>query len=347
MNEKRRDYSISSDQEVLYKRIGKGPVFTDPDPDAMREVFQGKSRRLESSVMSVKEAVSQFVHDGDYIGVGGFGSNRIPTAILHQIVRDGIKELGFAGHTSTHDLQILAAGEAVDRCDVAYVVGLEARGLSKNTRRLFEGGRIAVSEWTNATLAWRYKAAAMGLSFLPARSMLGTDTALYSGAVKIPCPFTGKEYCAVPALYPDVGIIHVHACDQYGNAQIRGITVSDLDLARASKRLIITTEEIIPDGEIREEPDRTVIPYYLVDAVVEVPYGAYPSNMAYCYFSDELHLREWLSAEKDPLIFQEFLQKNILDVKDHWEYLAINGGLKRMHQLQLEERMPVTGGEEE
>jgi glutaconate CoA-transferase subunit A len=343
------DYAVDGDQNVQYVKKGMRRLFANPDADEARAFFRTKSRRMESKITTVKDAVTKYVQDGDYLGVGGFGTNRIPAAVLHEIVRQKKRDLGFAGHTSTHDMQILIAGKCLSRCDAAYIVGLEARGLSKVSREAFQNGEVEPTEWTNAALAWRYKAAAMGLSFLPARSVMGTDTIKFSAAVEIPCPFTGKKYVAVPALYPDVACIHVHRCDIYGNAQIDGIAISDPDLARAAKRLIITTEQIVSNDEIRQKPDRTVIPYYLVDAVIEVPYGAYPSNMAYEYFTDEDHLKEWLQAEKDEETFKAFLEKNIYGVEDHWGYINVNGGVKRMHELKsielLTDRIVKDGGE--
>ncbi len=331
------DYHVTGDQNVTYKKAGKRRLFTNPDADEAREFFHTKSRRMVDKTTTVKEAVAKYIKDGEYFAAGGFGSNRIPAAVLHEMVRQKKKNLGFSGHTSTHDMQILIAGNCLDRCDAAYIVGLEARGLSKVSRKGFESGQIESTEWSNATLAWRYKAAAMGLSFLPARSTLGTDTIEYSAAIEMPCPYTGKKYAAVPALYPDVAAIHVHRSDIFGNCQIQGIAISDLDLARAAKNLIITTEKIIHNEEIRQAPHSTVIPYYLVDAVIEVPYGAYPSNMAYEYFTDEDHLMEWLKAEKDEEEFKKFLDKNIYNCKDHWDYLEANGGLERLNQLRTQE----------
>ncbi len=326
-------YALREEKQVNYKPAGSGRLFTDPDADVARSHFKEKSRKKVDKTTSVTEAVSRFISDGDYIGVGGFGTNRIPTAVLHEMVRQEKKDLGLSGHTSTHDFQILVAGKCISRCDIAYIIGLEARGLSKVARRAVEKGEIEITEWTNAALAWRYKAAAMGVSFIPARSMLGTDTVKHSAAVELECPFTGKKYLALPALYPDVAIIHVHRADVYGNCQIDGIMVSDFDLARASKRLIITTERLISEEVIRREPQRTAIPYYLVDAVIEVPYGAYPGNMAYEYFSDEAHLREWMQAEQDPEKYAKFLERNIYGVKDFWEYLELNGGGARLAEL--------------
>ncbi|MBS3947999.1 MAG: CoA transferase subunit A [Dethiobacter sp.] len=311
----------------------KGRLFMDPDVDKAREFFRHKTRQMRDKVITVQKAVQELIHDGDYIAVGGFGTNRIPAAVLHEIVRQRKKNLGLSGHTATHDMQVLAAGDCVDRCDVAYVVGLEARGLSKVARRAYETGKIKAVEWSNGALAWRYKAAAMGIPFLPARVMLGTDTAKYSAMKEIPCPYTGIKLAALPALYPDVGIIHVHRADVYGNSQIDGIIVSDQDMARAAKRLIITAERLIPHEEIRRQPDRTAIPFYCVDAVIEVPYGSYPGNMAYEYFSDEEHLREWLDAEKTEAAHQEFMDKYIYKTKDFNEYLELSGGLKKMPRL--------------
>lgn len=319
--------------ELLVSDVGTGRLFTDPDPDKAREYFRSKSRVMKSKLMDVKQAVSLFIKDGDYVAVGGFGTNRIPTAALHEILRQGKKDLGLSGHTATHDFQILAAGGAINRVDVAYVVGLEARGLSKAARRLFEEAKIEVCEWTNAALAWRYRAAAMGIPFIPARVMFGTDTFRYSGAKQIKCPFTSKKLLALPALYPDVAIIHVHRADAYGNAQIDGITVSDFDVARAAKRVIITAERLIPHEEIRKDPSRTIIPYYCVDAVCHVPYGSYPGNMPYEYFSDEEHLREWLASDADVTTLQPFLQKYIYGTKDFSEYLELCGGEERLLQL--------------
>jgi len=318
---------------------GMGKIFTDPDADKARAFFRTKSRKLEPKVMSVKEAVEKFVHDGDYLTLGGFGANRVPIAVAHEIVRQGRKNMGFAGHTSTHDFQILCAGEVFNKLDVAYIVGLEARGLSPNARRYMESGKVEVSEWTNYSLSVRFKAAAAGVSFYPARNVMGTDTFKYSGAKTIECPFTGTKYVVHPALYPDVSAIHVHESDEYGNCRARGITVSDYDVARASKHLIITCERLISSDEIRRDPSYTVIPYWCVDAVCEVPYGSYPGNMYAEYFSDEEHIREWLKVEEDLEEFKKFLDKNIYSCKNHFEYIEKNGGIQKMLKLRDKEFM--------
>jgi glutaconate CoA-transferase subunit A len=322
---------------------GTGALFTDPSANRAREFFATKPRGLVDKRTTVADAVARLVHDGDYLAIGGFGSVRFPTAVLHEILRQGQQELSLAGHTATHDFQILCAGnglgrgKTLGRVEIAYVVGLEARGLSPHARRVLQSGEVVFTEWTNYTLAVRFKAAAMGVPFLPARTMLGTDTFRRSGAREITCPFTGERLIALPALYPDVAAIHVHEADCYGNCRIRGTTVADLDVARAAKCLIITCERLIPNDEIRRDPTQTAIPFYCVDAVCEVPYGSYPGNMPLEYFSDEEHLCRWLEAEKDVTTLRAFLDQYIFGVQDFNDYLQLCGGLERLQQLRQQE----------
>jgi glutaconate CoA-transferase subunit A len=322
---------------------GDGALFADPSANAARHFFATKPRALTDKVTTVADAVRHLVDDGDYLAIGGFGCDRIPTAVVHEIVRQGKQNLRFAGHTATHDFQILCAGNLTGRgrtlakVDVAYVVGLEARGLSPHARRVLESGEVECVEWSNYALAVRFKAAAMGLPYLPCRTMLGTDTFRHSAAKVVVCPFTGERLTALPALYPDVAAIHVPEADRFGNCRIRGTTVADLDLARAAKKLIVTCERLIPGDEIRADPSRTVIPFFCVDAVCEVPFGSYPGNMPYEYFSDETHLCQWLEAETDPVKYREFLDRHLFGVRDFGEYLQRCGGLARLQELRQQE----------
>src|SRR5262245_52903900 len=319
------------------------PLFSSPASDDARAGFASKPRGLVDKVMSVSEAVSRFVRDGDYLATGGFGTNRLPTAVCHEILRQKKQNLGFSGHTATHDFQILAAGNLTGRgqllakVDVAYVVGLEARGLSPHARRVMESGAVQVVEWSNYTLALRYTAAAMGVSFVPARSLLGTDTLAHCPAKVIECPYTGDKIVAIPALYPDVAAIHVHEADLYGSCRFTGTSVADVELPRAAKRVIITCERLVPHDVMRCQPHRTQIPFLCVDAVCEVPFGSYPGNMPGEYFSDEDHLKLWMEVEKDQAAFSQFLEDHIFGVSDFVEYLDRCGGLKRLQALRQRE----------
>ena len=320
-------------------------LFSRPDSDAARAAFALKPRGLVDKVTTVAEAVRRLVHDGDYFASGGFGVNRIPTAVLHEILRQGRQKLAFAGHTATHDFQVLCAGnltgrgQTIAKVDIAYIVGLEARGLSPHARRVMESGTVESVEWSNYTLALRFTAASMGVPFVPARSLLGTDTFERSPAKLIACPFTGEKLAAIPALYPDVAAIHVHESDRYGNCRFLGTSVADVELARAAKRVIISCERLVPHDEMRRDPHLTQIPFLCVDAVCEVPFGSFPGNMPGEYFSDEDHLKLWLEVEKDPVAFRQFLEDHIFGVQDFVEYLEICGGLRRLQHLRQREML--------
>lgn len=326
---------------------GPGPLFRQPDCDAARRWFRDRSKRMTDKVMPVSEAVRRFVSDGDYLASGGFGGDRIATALLHEIVRQQRQNLSFAGHTATHDFQILCAGNRTGRgqllrqVDVAYIIGLEARGLSPHARRVVESGEIELCEWTNYTLALRFQAASMGVPFLPVRGMGGTDTFRRSAAARVPCPFTGEDVIVVPALWPDVAVLHVHESDRYGNCRIRGTSVSDWHLARAARKVIVSCERIVPHEEIRRDPTATVIPFFCVDAVCEVPGGSYPGNMPYEYFSDEEHLQQWLKSEDVESEYLAFLDTYIFRVDEFSQYLELCGGITRLEQLRKEELHPA------
>jgi 3-oxoacid CoA-transferase subunit A/glutaconate CoA-transferase subunit A len=181
----------------------------------------------------------------------------------------------------------------------------------------------------------------MGVPFIPSRTLLGTDTFKKSSAKAAVCPFTKRPLALIPSCNPDVGVIHVHRCDKYGNAQIDGALIEDFELSRASRRLIVTTEEIIPHQKIRLQPWRTAVPFYFVDAVVEIPYGAHPCQMPLKYFFDEEHISEWLSLSKDDEGVRQYLEKYVYTVESFKEYLNRVGGRRKLRQL---EKIEKNGG---
>jgi acyl CoA:acetate/3-ketoacid CoA transferase alpha subunit len=317
---------------------GEGDLLCPITADEIRDWNRvQKERGLVDKVTTVRSAVERFVKDGMYIGIGGFGHIRISMPSIYEIVRQRIKDLKVSGHTAVHDLDVLIAGDCVKAVDVAYSFAYETRGLSKNSRRAVESGKVKCVEWTNASLSWRIKAAAMGLPFLPARNMLGSDTFKYSAAKSMECPFTGQKLVALPALMPDVAIMHVHYADKYGNCAIRGTTVKDDDLAKASKRVIVTAERIVPVSFFRDNPERTTIPYFCVDAVIETPHGSHPGNMPYEYYFDEEHIRDYMKAGREENALKEYLDKWVYSVKDFEEYLDLVGTKKLNALRRLEE----------
>lgn len=319
---------------------GQGELLGWRDPEEHRKwVLENKSSEMFDKSMSMSDAVSKFLNSGDYIASGGFGQVRVSMAAMQEIVRQGVDDLIVGGKTATHDLDFLIAAGCVDKVEVAYSFGHELRGLSPASRRAVEGGEVEVAtEWSNAGLQWRFKAAASGVPFIPGYIMAGTDTFKYSSAKIVEDPFTERPICLIPACYPDVAFIHVHKCDKYGNAQISDSLVEDFELSRAAKRLIITTEEIVSNEEIRDEPWKTDIPYFYTDAVVEVPYGCHPCNMPNRYYSDEEHMAEYLSLTKTAEGADEYIEKYVLGVEDFEEYLDLVGGVKKLKYLErLEE----------
>lgn len=307
---------------VLYS--GKGALLQPPDMEAFRAWNRAKHGGMVSKLMDEHEAVSRFIKEGDYIGTELYGSVRGPMSITREIVRQRIANLRVIGQ-SVLELDLLLAAHQVRAMDITYT-GLEVYGLSNVLRREVESGRVEQCvEWSNAGITWRLKAAAMGVPFLPTRSMLGSDTLEYSAAKVVEDPFGGGRVCLLPALILDVGIIHVHQSDEFGNARIEGISGFANELARASKRLIISAEEIVPNEVIREQPDRTIIPYFLTDAVVHAPFGSHPGEMCYRYRRDEPLIKEWVEASADEAATAAYLDRYIYQLPDHAAYQELVG----------------------
>lgn len=303
---------------------GIAELLQPPDVEGFRKwMREKKSMALEDKLMSEEEAVSKFVNDGDYIGFELYGTVRAPLSIVREIVRQGKKNLRLAGQ-GLQDVDFLVAAGLVDAMDLTYV-GYEVYGLSPILRRAAESGKVKIVEWSNAAMAWRFKASAMGVPFIPVRSMAGSDTFRYSSAKIAIDPFTGIKVVLLPALILDVGIIHVHRSDIYGNSQIDGISGFAHEMARASKKLIISAEEIVDTDEIRKYPDRTIVPYFIVDAVVHAPFGSHPGEMVYLYGRDEEHIKDYIEAIKTEDGTKAYLEKYIYNVKDHAEYLEVIG----------------------
>lgn len=310
---------------------GQGKLIQPPDLEAFREWNRQKPKALVDKLMTEQEAVSRFIYDGDYLATELYGTVRCPMSLTREVIRQGKKDLRIAGQ-GVLELDLLLAAGLVKQVEITYI-GLEVYGVSNALRRAVESGQVeVVSDWSNAAIAWRFKAAAMGVPFIPVRSMLGSDTLKSSATKVVKCPFTGQKVALLPALIVDVAIIHVHRADRYGNAQIEGISGFAFELARAAKRLIISAEEIIPTEEIRRYPDRTVIPYFLVDAVVHAPFGSHPGEMCYLYARDEELIKEWAEASQTEEGAKAYLDKYVYSVRNHEEYLE-KIGWERLEKL--------------
>jgi glutaconate CoA-transferase subunit A len=309
---------------------GKGE-FIPPDPDAARAwMREKKSRQLKSKVMSEKSAVEQFVENGNYLSYDLSSMVRGPMALEREIVRQRKRDLWIAAKFTLLDTTLLVAGGCVSKIDVGFV------GLGRTLFSAIEQAEVEVIDWSNGTLALRHLAGAMGVPFLPTKALMGTDTFKHSGARVIEDPFTGKKICLVPAINPDVAVIHVNQCDEFGNARVFGPSVAPLETAMASRNVILSTEEIITTEEIRAKPGLTTIPFYLVNAVVHVPFGAHPGTVPGLYTYDTAHLEEFFGA-RDKDTMSAYIDKYIHNVKDHKSYLELIGGGGLLEKLKQDE----------
>lgn len=316
--------------EVL--ESGLGELFQKPDVWGFREwVHKHKDKTLTSKLMTEQEAVAKFVKDGDYLGTELYGTVRAPMSLTREVIRQGKKHLKLAGQ-GIHEIDLLLAADLVDTLDITYIAW-EVYGISSILRRAVESGRVKTADWSNGAITWRFKAAAMGIPFIPTLSMLGTDTLKNSSAKVVKCPFTGQKVALLPALFLDVGLIHVHRGDKYGNCQIDGISGFAFELARASKKLIVSAEEIIDTEEIKKYPEHTIIPFFLVDAVVHAPYGSHPGEMCYNYWRDEGHLMNFLEDSKDIVKTKAYMDKYVYGPKNHDDYIKLVG-IDRLKKLE-------------
>lgn len=246
----------------------------------LRENLARRDRSLREKVVTLEEAAS-FVSDGTSVGIGGSTMSRTPMALIWQLIRARKKKLSCSRCIISTDGDLLIGSGVSDHIISSWFAQGILWGLSKVMRHYTEKGLARYDEWSHMGVGMRFRAGAMGVPFMPMRSMLGSDVArLRPEAKEIDCPFTGEKLLLVPALNPDVALIHVQRCDAYGNAQIDGLQFMDIDLAMAANRVILTTERIISNDQIRRSPDQTKIPFFCVDAVVEVPFGSAPHE---CY----------------------------------------------------------------
>lgn len=303
------------------------------DPDAVRAHRAHKERGLTNKLMTAKEAVARFVADGDYLGCDLTYVIRGPNALIHEIIRQSRKHLWFCAKYCYVESILLLGGGCVSRIDVGFAAVGE-----KVLTEAVQDGRVSLTEWTNDSLTLRLLAGSMGVPFLPTRALLGTDTLTYSGAKVVEDPFSGKPICLVPALNPDVGLIHAHQADIHGNARVLGASTAPLEQAMASKKVIVQAEEIIDSEEIRRHPAKTTIPYYFVDAVVHVPFGAYPGTCPGVYVADMPRVGEVIRALDSAEEMQRYLETFVYGMDSFADMLEQRVGVKRLLELKAGER---------
>jgi glutaconate CoA-transferase subunit A len=270
---------------------------TEYDFHAARVRLEGKAKSAGEKLTTLDDAVAR-IHDGDHVAIGGCLYSRTPLALFWAMLRRRPRHLTLARNLMCYEGEWAMVAGAVDKVVTAWMgIGLPW-GLSRIQREYVERGKVEFEEWSHLALGLRFRAAAMGVPFLPSLTMLGSSLMDVGGAKTIACPYTGRTLHAVPALYPDVALIHVHRADRFGNAQIDGYPHMDADLARAAATVLVTAEEIVPDEQIRKHPDRTVIPGFAVDALVHVSFGSYPHECYGRYDSEPAHFTTYVDGIK-------------------------------------------------
>lgn len=314
---------------------------TDDVRDARAEL-EAHSRPVSDKRASAKQAV-RLVDDGHQIAVGGTNYSRTPMALLFELLRQGRRDLALSRPLTCYEAELFL-GTGMASTIVTSWVGIGHNwGLPRVVRHYVERGLARFEEWSHLALGLRYKAGAMGVPFLPTVSMLGSDLARYTSAEEIQCPFTGQKLLAVPALNPDVALIHVHRADVYGNAQIDGYTLMDIDMARAARRVVVSAEEIVAPEVIRRHPRDTVIPHFAVDAVVDMPYGAYPHECYGRYEADTSHFGAYMDSVREGGVesVPDYVQSHITCHPDFAAFLDDVGEERlRERELLARELMP-------
>jgi len=293
----------------------------------LRAATKARDRSLREKVMTLEEAVG-LVNDGDSVAIGGCTASRTPMALIWALIRARKSDLSISRSiTSTEGDLLFASGVSRHILTSWFSQGI-VWGISKVMRAYTESHRARFEEWSHMSLGLRYRAGAMGIPFIPTRAMLGSDVAGQLDNVKeIDCPFTGEKMLLIPALNPDVALIHVHRCDAFGNAQIDGLQFMDIDIAMAANRVILTTERIISNDQIRRTPDQTKIPFIAVDAVVEVPYGSAPHECYGLYEPMFEHMDAYAAlTAKDPEAgVAEYLKRHYYGPNRWSDYLDLLG----------------------
>ncbi|HSL45377.1 MAG TPA: CoA-transferase [Anaerolineales bacterium] len=289
-----------------------------------------------TKLVPLSDAIANYVNDGDIVYAAGF-THLIPFAAGHEIIRQGKKDLTLA--RATPDLiydQMVAAGCA--RKVIFSYMGNPGVGSLRIVRSAIEQGKLEWEEYSHFGMITRLQAGASGLPFLPMNQTGATDLEKANPNIKrIPDPYGGKDVIVVPALHPDVAIVHVQRADANGNAHLWGIIGEQKEAAFAAKKVILTAEEIVDESVIRSDPNRTMIPGIVVSAVCHVPFACHPSYAQGYYDRDNEFYLAWDKVSESAEVTKQYLDEWVYGVKDrseYWEKL----GAETQKRLEVEAR---------
>lgn len=291
-----------------------------------------------SKLASLKEAVAS-IPSGSHLALSGFAITRCTMAFAHEVVRQGIKHLTVSQCVGAMDADLLAGAGALDH--LIYGGGsLDRFGRLACVNRGIENRTLVAEEYSSLSVAFRYQAGALGLPFIPIRSLGGSDLLGWlneresSSVATVTDPFTDEPWRVLRPLEPDVAVVQVQVADSQGNARIYGPRWDNLEQVRASKRAIVIAEEIVSTEEIRSQPELTVIPGLMVSHVVALPFGAHPTSVYRRYDYDANHIQEYVRATASPESFRAYLDCYVYGVDSHAEYLRRARGLAGVDALQ-------------
>lgn len=277
------------------------------------------NRHRPDKRMAAAEAVRAFVRDGDVMCVAGF-SHLIPYALGHEVIRQGRRHLTLVKHVPDLLGEQLLAADCLGKIVFSWH-GNPGLGNLALFRRAVESGTLAIEEYTHLGLTARLYAGAAGMTFYPVATNLGSDLPAGNPQIRtLTCPYTGSQVSVVPPLHPDVSLIHVQRADPAGNAHAWGILGDVKEAAFAARRLILSAEEIVDSAVIRSDPNRTVFPGFIVDAVVEAPLGAHPSYAHGYYDRDNAFYQEWERTRGSLEAVRAYLDEWVNDIPDRAVY---------------------------
>ena len=291
---------------------------------------------MREKITTLVEA-AKLVRDNDVVALQNMATQAAPMAMVRELVRQEKRGLGLVVLVGGMAVDWLAAAGVIDRL-IGAAVTMEQFGLCQQYRRAVERGRIRVEELSETLLNARLGAGARNLPFLPTRGAIGTDLiALNPNNLKlIEDPFGGHQVLACRALVPDVALVHAHRADCYGNVQSEPtILWPDIGIMpKAAKHVIVTVEKIVDTKVLRRNPDRTVLPGFIVDAVVEVPYGAHPTSLFPNYGYDSRFHHAWAEAARDNQKAAAFLDRYVRTPSTQQEYVDAVGGAALFDRLE-------------
>lgn len=290
-----------------------------------------------TKLTSLSEAISNYVTDGDTVYAAGF-THLIPFAAGHEMIRQGKKNLTLARATPDLIYEMLVAAGCARKIIFSYM-GNPGVGSLRIVRAAIERGDLEMEEYSHFGMITRLQAGAAGLPFLPMNQVGVTDLEHANPNIKrIPDPYGGKDVIVVPALHPDVAIVHVQRADANGNAHLWGIIGEQKEAAFAAKKVILTAEEIVDESVIRSDPNRTMIPANIVHAVCHVPYACHPSYAQGYYDRDNEFYLGWDQVSASQETVKAWLDEWVYGVKDRAEYWD-KLGKEKQARLQVKPRM--------